>query len=258
MQRKAKALGLALAAAFALSAVAASAASAVTHTFSTPGYAGTTFLTAKQYTEGNTENIHGEELNGVQEFQAKTNDTRTIKCKKLTASGLVIKEVSSDVTLTPKYEECSAWETKDGVTKEVSSAFVQFTSCSYLFKGGTNSFSEGTEGEHATVNIHCNISGDFVHIKVTALKLTCITLPEQTIGQGVRYFNEETEPNNVVIHATAHGIESETPGTIACPGKATHTTGTYTGEATVSAFKNEAHTEPQSIEVTGAGLTSEG
>ena len=192
----------------------------------------------------------------MQEFQAKTNDPRTLKCNTLNAKGTVEGETKPTVTVTPEYKNCSAWETKEGVTKEVSSAFVEFTSCHYEFKGETKSFPEGTEGEHATAGIHCDTPGDEVHVKVTALKLNCITLPEQSIEQGVRYFNEETEPNNVVIHATAHGIESTTPGTIACPGKATHTTGTYTGEATVSAFKDEAHTEPQSIEVTGAGATS--
>jgi hypothetical protein len=265
MIRNLKALGLALCAAFALSAIGATVASA--HVFESDAPAGTEIhLTARQYTEGNTKNIHNEELKGTQEFQGTTGDKKTLKCKEVSAEATP-KPPTEEITATNvKYNTCTAWETKENKTVEVAKTFVEFTSCDYLFKGATENTAGpvGTLGEHAKVKIKCNTPGDHIHIKATELKLTCITIPEQEVG-GIRYFKDpKDEANKIVIHATTHGIKSTTTNSIACPneGVAVHDEpakgGTYTGEITVEGFKDALHKEPTPIKVSGAKETKLG
>jgi hypothetical protein len=268
MTRNLKALCLALCAAVALSAAAAATASAVSEFKSNaPTEA---HLTARQYTKGNTTNIHGEELKGKQEFQATTGDARTLRCNEVAAKG-TFKSPATEITATNvEYKNCGAWETKEGVTKEVAKAFVEFTSCDYVFKSATEETPTppvGTKkGKHAKVQIKCNTPGDHIHIKITEAKLACITIPEQVTGHGVRYFKDPEDETKVTIHATVHGIKSTTTPSIVCPTKSggteVHDTaangGTYTGEITVEAFKDAAHTEAATLEETEAIKTSEG
>jgi hypothetical protein len=259
MTHNLKVLGLALCAAFALSAAAASA-----HQFksSEPNEA---HLTARQYTEGSTRNIHGEESKGTQEFQATTGDKRILKCNEVAAKG-AFKSPAEEITATNvEYKNCGAWETNEGKTVKVSNTFVEFTSCDYLFKSSTEETSSpplGTGGSHAKVKIKCNTPGDHIHIKATELKFPCITIPEQEVG-GIRYFKDPKDENKIVIHATTHGIKSTTTNSIACPANpVVHEDltkgGTYTGEITVEAFKDEAHTQPATLEASEAKKTSEG
>jgi hypothetical protein len=266
MTRNLKALGLALFAVFALSAAAASVASA--HQFKSNAVEA--HLTARQYTEGNTKNIHGEELKGKQEFKATTPDPKTLRCNEVTAKATFVPPAEAITATNIEYKNCGAFETNaESKTVEVAKTFVEFTSCHYEFKGGTETTANppvGTSGAHAKVKINCTTAGDHIHIKATELKLPCITIPEQETGHGVRYFKDPKDETKIVIHATVHGIKSTTTNSIACPTKSggteVHETaangGTYTGEITVEAFKDAAHTIPATLEASEAKKTSEG
>jgi len=258
MTRNLKAFGLALCAALALCAMAAAGASA--HKFKSDAtQAGEkTFLTAEQKTDGNTKNIHGGNLAGNQEFQATTADTnKVLKCKKVDAKANFTGPSTETLTATNvKYEECANWETEGEVTKEATALTVDFTECDYVFGSTTTPNPDKPagkygEGEHAAVQIKCPV-GQEVHIKATHFNLECITLPEQTV-HGVKYFNGETEGvEDVSIHATVHGIESTTQNVC---GEGVHTDGTYTGEVTVTGFRDPEHTERTSVAVEGAEAT---
>jgi hypothetical protein len=253
MIRTLKALGLALFAAFALSAVAASAASAA-HTFKSDAEVGhLTHFTAEQKTDGTTLNIHGEKLEGTQEFQAKTNDNKTLKCKKVKAKGTFEGPSVASVTATNvEYSECSAWETNaEKKTVTTVPIEVKFNGCDYHFYGETTATPEGTAGEHAIVEIKCP-EGKHIEILATGLKTQCIDIFPQSV-HGAKYFNGETAGvRDIAIHATAHGIKSTTTG--AC-GTGEDTTGTYTGEITVKGYNDTEHKNPTSIWVEGAGTT---
>jgi hypothetical protein len=269
MTRNLKALGLALCAAFALSAIGASAASAVVQDEFTSDAVGEqiTHLTAKQKTDGNTKNIHGENLGGVQEFQGTTGDEKTLKCNEVSAKATFTGPKVKDITATNvEYKSCGAFKTNaEGKTEKIATTFVEFTSCDYHFYGETTETANGPVGtkaneNHANVEIKCTVAGDHVHIKATELKLKCITLPAQNVLHAVRYFNTGED---VSIHATAHGIKSTTENSIACPTKNGGTEvhedltkgGTYTGEITVEGFKDAAHTEKTKVQVSPGATT---
>jgi hypothetical protein len=238
MRLNLKALGLALVAALALSAVAASGASAQTHVFRTSA-GQTAHLTAKS--------------TGNQVFKASTNDAKEFVCKQVNiAQGTgTVKDAVTEVTAQPAYGECTAY--KGANTTEGVVAFTEFTSCHYDFKGETTA-GNPTGNKHANVQIKCTTPGDFVHLKVTALKFNCVTLPEQVITDAVNYTNitdPETGKKAVEVDATPHSIESITPNTAACPtasGKEeTHKNGSYTGEVVVTGFKDVNHLEPTDV-----------
>jgi hypothetical protein len=241
MRLKLKALGLALFAALALSAVAAAGAAAQDeHTFHTSA--------------GQTAHLTASATND-QIFKGQTGDTKEFVCKKVdivTGTG-TLTDGSSEITAGPKYEECKAWPEGTGEGKTSAAAFPEFTTCHYLFKGKTT---EGnpTGGKHATVGIKCTTAGDKIDLKVTALKLPCVEIPEQEIPDAVTYTNIEdpkTTKKAIEVHATPHAIKVRTPNTAACPtasGKEEiHTNGTYTGTVAVTGFKDTAHTESTDI-----------
>jgi len=258
MTRNLKAFGLALCAALALCAVAASGASADLFK-SDASQGGKTWLTAEQKTDGNTKNIHGENLAGYQEFQFTTADTnKVLKCEEVSAKANFEGPGTETLTYTNvKYEKCNNWITNEaGETERSTVLHVNFTECDYVF-GTTTTPNPGKpagkygEGEHAAMQIKCPV-GQEIHTKATNFELECATTPEQTV-HGVKYFNGETEGiEDVSIHATVHGIESTTQGVC---GEGVHTDGTWTGEITVTGFNNEAQTNKTSVTIEGAGLT---
>jgi hypothetical protein len=254
MTRYLKTLGLALSAAFALSALASASASATNHEFRTDEPNGTASITAHELKPGTTEDEHGP-LHGEQVFKATTGEgEKTLKCKEVHAVGS-FKDGANAITVTPEYKNCAAYFGTTGKeeeytpklfrpeTEKLAGIFVEFKSCHYNFLGVTTETTTlGTEGHHASVELHCDEEGDHVEIRVTSLKLKCISLPEQTIADAVHYQNVAN--GDVKVHATAHGIISTTTNSAGCPTPGGETVvhdnlangGTYTGEVLVEGF----------------------
>ena len=255
MVRNLKILGLVLCTAFALSAMAAASALAVEeHEFESDGEV--THFTAEEDNEGNTKNEHNEFLNGDQDFQATKGENKTLRCTDVSAKGTIEEADKKADTITATnvaYTGCFVYETEEGVTVKGSAITVNFNGCDYVFDSDTGTTGGTvTAGEHAKVDIKCP-AGKHVEILATGLKLQCIDLFEQSV-HGVKYFDHETAGGTeaVSIHATAYGIDSTTTGVC---GSGEHSTGTYTGEVTVSGFSNSGHTSPTDVWVSGAGAT---
>ena len=199
MNRMLKTIGLALCAAFALSAVAAATASAATDHFTG--------------TAGSSLEVVG---NNTQLFKGTTDDTKFISCNKVSVEGSLAVATDDELTVKPKYETCEA---VDGETKVT--AFVDTSKCAYIFQGQTT---EGnpTEDEHANVLIE-PITGEECHINVTltALKLKCVSIPDQIVTHAVTYENvpniKGSGKNGIRVNATPHSIESTTTHSAACP-----------------------------------------
>jgi hypothetical protein len=239
MTRNLKTLSLAITAVLALSAVAASAASGVEDKFRTSA-GQTAHLTA--------------EAGGLPEIKWSTNDsTRYIKCSKTSLTGTMT-DGANELTLTPTSSGCLVMtqEGGGGTSGEVFGV-IEFNECDYRFRNVTTS-GNPTGGEHANFAIICP-KGNEIKVTLTALKLKCVSTPEQEVTHGARYDVEETEGkiSDVNITLTAHSIKNTTPNTVACPTgtgePVVHTDGIYIGNFKVAGFKDAGHKEPTSISV---------
>lgn len=222
MTRNLKALGLALVAMFAMSGLAASAAQAVS-TFNSDGTP--TFLTAEAKTS-----------------QTFVDGEKEVICEKVgvAATDKIVGTSVTEVTVHPTYSGSPAEPNGAACTAKLSAtesvkAFVEFTTCDYKFTAATDA------NGHAVTHIVCTTPGDAIHIKVTALKLKCYTITEQTLGGGgsgggVHYDTTGTTPNRD-IDVTATNIKVKAHREGAC-GEG-ETTATYNGTVTVKGH-NEA------------------
>jgi hypothetical protein len=165
----------------------------------------------------------------------------------LTAAADTIKgKLVKEVTVEPKYENCSVWEIKNPTTgggetvKELASAKVETNGCHYLLTGETTT-TAATTGEYATVHLTgCTDATKGITIKVSALNTECIHVSEQTL-EGVQYENvKEPVLSGIKLTARVHEISSDTTHhAVVCetPSKGTETHvkgGTYSGEVTVT------------------------
>jgi hypothetical protein len=233
MNRKLKALGLALFAAFAMTALYASAASAALHHITSTSKSGTTHLTAKADTD--------------QKFFATTSDaTREVNCKKINlkkGTATFTGTETTEITAGPEYSECTA---KQG--GESFSAKVTFGECHYLFTGETTT--DVTGNQSATVHINCPEGKPGPVVDVTIFNLTCIEVtPNQTL-EGVTYAKDETigGAGKLTLDAKVHGIVSRTTGP--CKGEGDpeeHTDGLYEGKATIEGFEDTEHKKAVSL-----------
>jgi len=234
MNRRLKALGLALFATLALGAVAASAASAATD-----------HITVTGLKAGEKGHLTAESI-GKQVFTPTTKDSvKKFECSAVAVDSTV-DETNTEVTATPTYSGCKAYDEEhpEGVNASVTSE------CDYRFTGETTTGNPTEDGEHATVHlINHEKPGEpcHIHIKVTALNLKCASVPNQEITDAVRYENFTSE--DIRIKATAHGFESTTTNSIGCPTKSGGTEvhpgvhkegegGLYTGTVTVKAHND--------------------
>ena len=118
MNRKLKTLGLVLASVFAMSAIGASAASA-----------------AEFHSE-----VHPQSVSGTQTTShVFTTDAGTVTCKKATFSGTTSASTSATQTLTPDYNECTAF----GFTNVP----VHENGCAYIFNANGTSEVECPSGK---------------------------------------------------------------------------------------------------------------
>jgi hypothetical protein len=165
----------------------------------------------------------------------------------LTAAADTIKgKLVKEVTVEPKYENCSVWEIKNPTTgggetvKELASATIDTNGCHFLLTGETTT-TAATTGEYATVHlIGCSDATKGITLTVSALKSECIDISEQTL-EGVQYANVlENGIKSIKLTARIHEISSDTthkPVVCETPSKGTEKHekgGTYTGEVTVT------------------------
>jgi hypothetical protein len=195
MIRTLKVLGLALAVC-SLGAVYASGASAATDVF-TCGQS-TCFLTGEQVENpvGAGDNILGVKGAGV-----------TTHCNKATFKSGTVTSGSSDVIVTPAYEECQ--------TSGSSSPVDVGAGCQLTLSGVTDAFTntngvaEGEDGTAAVVNCGSNV------IKITGSGCT-ISFGNQANKLGVKYTNEfpTGKPDDVLAKVTVDNITYTASGSL--------------------------------------------
>jgi hypothetical protein len=221
-----KVLGLALVAVFAISAVAVSAAAAKsTHHFDGVGQLSV-------------------EENSTQKLEATTGGKDFVTCGKVKVHGS-INGTTDKITVTPTFEECTAVK---GETE--AAVFYEPGGCDFQFTGKTT---EGnpTGGEFATVHIQNHEDPEkscHLQFKVTAFKLKCISVPNQTIPHAVEYSQTGGSDTTITLNTVAHGVENTTTNSIACPtgsgGTEVHENGAYLGSVDVVATNEIGGKEP--------------
>jgi hypothetical protein len=202
MNRKLKALGLALVAVFAMSAVAASGAQAAQ--FHSASASGTTYLTGNQATTNLFSTTAG-----------------NVKCKKATFGGSYTGgTTATDLTITPAYAECTAFG---------QNATVTINGCTYTF-------TQPTSATTGNVDLACPGS-NVITVDVPAGNCT-LTIGPQTLKGDVDYTNqtEASGKKDVLVTATVIEIEHTVHG----PGAICGTTGLHPGE-TVEGVSTEAN-----------------
>jgi len=209
MNRKLKALGLALLTAFALSAVSAAGASANgEHEFHSE-------------VDHTILDVHG----GLQVF---TTTPGNLTCETVTGDATTTTKTVNEITGTNIiYSGC---ERDDGVKTH-----VKMRSCDYKFT------SEGTPD--APVHIECATAGDEIRINATFLgaEIACVRVPAQTpTGGGVSYETIGTGPEReITADVTVSGITYTELG-ICSHGEVTTTNnGTYNADFTVTGTDTE-------------------
>jgi len=213
MNRKSKALGLALFAAFALSAMTASGAWA----------SGERFHSATEHTildvtqDGTEGSSTGRQILATTLFE--------LSCTGAEANVTLTQKTLGEITVSPNFTKCNKLEGED--KHEGLAPHALMKSCDYLYTSERS-------GTHAPVHIQCSIVGDHIHFTITFLgaELLCMTIPPQTpTGGGVSYHNVGSPPNRTVtLEETITGIEYTEKG--AC-GSAVANDGTYTGNLLV-------------------------
>jgi hypothetical protein len=211
MNRKLKALGLALVVVFAMSAVVASAASAKQlHSGSTTGI---THLTGTQI--GATNQLHLE--NGT-----------PVKCTTALFDATYNGTTVSELTVTPTYSGCTAAGQK---------AEIHMNGCTYTITTPAGSADAYT----ATVHLVCPAGKDVV---ITVPTAGCtVTIQAQTPTVPTIDLTDVTtavaNQDDILLKSTVEGVHYTTVGGGVCgaAGK-----GKLTGEVTVKAYENAAHT----------------
>ena len=232
MNRKLKALGLALFAAFALSAVAAQAASAAEHHFLSDSGTGVTHLTAK--------------AEGKQLFKATPKATQTVECNEVAVRNATVEgNETTEITAEPVYgnEEFNCVVEPEGLPIRVLS-----NECHYTFHGETT---EDVTGEQsAPVDLTCPGTGILLQVEAAGLTFPCIEIEPNQELEGVKYTEDEANENALTLDAAVHGIKSETMGVCKQSEEpVTHTDGVYTGQVTVTGYEDEAHTEEVDLDL---------
>lgn len=247
MFRLAKFIGFGLCVAAALSAVAASSAFALSHTFDSE--IADTFITAapksarqvvvsvpkveqiecSSVTITHTDNEKGEEVIDDGTLLGTTKEPAVYTAEKL------------NVRFT--YQGCE-YVKKPGTAEETRGpAYVEFGECYYAFENVT----DGTN--HASVDVHCP-NGGKVHISITASKIPCMTMSQQTVT-GVNYNNTNFgggTSRDFDIAMTMTGTVTESEGILCGTGK--HTEGTYNGEVTISGTNKNVGGVQQGVWIT--------
>ena len=230
MNRKLKALGLALCAAFALSVVSASAAQAAEHHILSDTLSGSTYLTA--------------EAEGPQVFYATTEDPETfVSCSTVgvrnsSFNGSETTEITAEPVYGGETSSCSAVQNGGSPV----AARIKSHECHYTFYGETTK--DVTGNQSAPVDLIC--PGGGITVDVTGLHLACIEVEPNQELEGVKYYEDEANSHSLTLEAKVHGIKSQTQGVC---GSETHNDGLYEGNVTVTGYEDEAHTETVDLDL---------
>lgn len=207
MNRKLKALGLALLAVFAMSAVAASGASAAQfHAEQEPVILTSDNDTAHVFTYG----------------------LGSVTCTTTTFDTTVATKTTSSITVTPVYGGCEFLE---------EPAEVKVNSCDYTFTADTT-------GEHAPVTVTCGAKP--IEVVVPTLGNCTLTVGSQTTTNGVRYTNGGSgTTRDVTVDVTAKvAVTRDNPGNnFLCGLLSASGTGEYKGSTTLTGFADNGGTE---------------
>ncbi len=169
MNRKLKALGLALVALCAFAAVSATGASA-----------NSKFTSESGHTE-----LKGSQI-GIDKFKTAAG---TVECNEATYTGTSASTETTEQTINPTYSECKAFGFVNAV--------IDMNGCDYLFTIKT----EGVPAVQKN-SIHIVCPAEKV-ISVTAFNCE-VTVPPQTIENGVTYINSGTGGTGMDIETTVH------------------------------------------------------
>lgn len=136
---------------------------------------------------------------------------QTVKCQTAVFTGSLA-AASSEITITPKYENCTAFG--------FLNATVHMNTCDFLFTTTGSSTGE--------VHVLCTKKGD----SITITGGTCtVHIPEQTpTTNKIDYKNES---GGVLVTSTAEGIHASVTRGFGCPltEASTDTSGKYTGSS---------------------------
>jgi hypothetical protein len=208
MNRKLKALGLALFAVLAMGALSASAA-----------------MAADFHSENGTDTVIKGSQVGSDKFVVNAG---TVTCNEATYEGIQSGATSNTVTVTPKYTECTAFG--------FVNATIHTNGCRYVFDADTNA-----EG-FTDVTIDCSepTEGGTTHQRaITVTAFNCwVTVGSQTTGNGIKYANTGSGASrDVDVSVSLTGI-TYTQHSKTFPGcsNGTFNNGSYTGAATVQGF----------------------
>jgi hypothetical protein len=229
MKSKISALGLALFAALAFGALSASAASAATD-----------HITASEpWTPTGSPLTSGK-------FESTTGGGTGFSCNEGTATTTeAIPSTTDEAQVTASVSGCTAFE--GGETK--AAAYVENGGCALRITGETTA-GNPTGGEHGNVIVerHEEIGPCHIEIKVTAFKFKCSSVPEQEIQHAGRM---EQAEEGILVQVTAHGIESTTTNSIACPtetgGTEVHTNGSLVGEGILEGHNSAGKPVPLTL-----------
>lgn len=220
MNRKLKALGLALFATMALGAISAQGAMGAELFHSEINE---TYITGIQEHDAEVANV----------FELDDPNNSALECTNATFEGSITASTVTEVELTPTYFDC---ETDSG-----ANAAVDHTECTYVLAAHT-------EGDHAPVEVVCP-DGQAIHISIESLCNITVGA-DDTISEGLTYANEETEDGTEDITATitAHDIGWQvSSGEFFCTlgglGASSGTDATYFSSVTVEGYADAGHTE---------------
>ncbi|HEX3174311.1 MAG TPA: hypothetical protein VHQ43_08860 [Solirubrobacterales bacterium] len=153
-------------------------------------------------------------------------------CPKAKYEGTVLAASRSakEISLKPSYEGC-----KVKLEGEEIGAFIEPTGCSYVLK--VTGEAEGGALQEGPARIECEKAEERIHLKLTVLKIQCLTIPPQTLPGVVDYVTEGAGTERKVrFYPTVSGVEYIEGG--GC-GSETRKDGVYGGEATIKG-KNTA------------------
>jgi len=221
MNRKSKALGLALLAALALSALGAQGASGDLFV----SEVSTTILTSDEDVE------YGLSYSGLE-----------VRCSTTSFSGTQIGSEATEINLTPTFSECSAGG---------SSAAVRTNHCYYTF-------SNETSGGHGRIELRCTEPGEHIEYEVPAFGHCNLTVGPQLMGSGASYTDWEGE---VTVEITAEvTVTRDTNKNFFCELLSHEGTGAFTGASVLVGFKDQnfystEYTEDETATTTERGVT---
>lgn len=206
-----KALGLAILAAFAMSAVVASSAHATQASFTAESYPVT---------------ITGTQEGATNYFEATPG--RKVECKIATYEG-TLKEASTELTVTPTYDECTETSTGFGAT-------VDLNGCHYIFTVGTKTSSTDAHGE---VHVKCPVGNKIsitvatctVHVTPQTRKVTYTNLPAN-VDTPKKFVTVDVDVTNEIHYEDTDGF--------LCPfeGNSTGTNGSFVSNVRVKGYKD--------------------